>query len=504
VTRLAGVAALLALYVAYAWPMQVNGYNQNAHYALVRALAVHHTPNIDKSRGEIGQLSTGDEGYYHGHYYAAKAPGLAIVSLPAFGVVEGLGMRTTGDPTRVIWALHLWSIALAALGLVVLVRYVGDGFQPGLGTAAAVTFGLGTLILPFATLFFSHVPSAALGFAAFAVLWRERQRAPSLWLVAAAGAFAGLAVSFEYPLVFAGALVGLYAIARPSVVRRAAAYAGGVVVGLIPLLAFNLWAFHSLTHIAYQDYYGSGNESFGFHTPSLHAASDLLFSSMGLLTLTPVVAAGVAGAVVLFRRHRAEALLSLAIPALYLLWNSSLTDFSPFGGLGPPRYLIAMLPFLGPPLAVAYRAFPLSTLALGAVSAFQMTVMTATGALASYDGEWLSRARHREFAQTGASIVDVTGWYTIALFFLAVLVAVAAGAVATGRLAVSWRELPIAVAAVAAWAVIALRATNPAGLPPSNGYVVATAVVLVAGCALLALAGGGRPRPLSLARRQSA
>src|ERR671937_2938106 len=112
--------ALGALAVAFAWPMQVNGYNQNAHYALVRALAVYGTPRIDKTRGQIGDVSTGDVATYKGHVYAAKAPGLALTSVPAFLLVKALGMRTTGDPTRVIWALHLWSIVLPALLIVLL------------------------------------------------------------------------------------------------------------------------------------------------------------------------------------------------------------------------------------------------------------------------------------------------------------------------------------------------------------------------------------------------
>ena len=63
--------------------MQVNGYNQNAHYALVRALAVYGTPYIDRTRGQIGDVSTGDVATYKGHVYAAKAPGLAFLSVPA-------------------------------------------------------------------------------------------------------------------------------------------------------------------------------------------------------------------------------------------------------------------------------------------------------------------------------------------------------------------------------------------------------------------------------------
>ena len=39
-------------------------------------------------------------------------------------------MRTTGDPTRVIWALHLWASALAGVGLVLLVLWAGTDWRP--------------------------------------------------------------------------------------------------------------------------------------------------------------------------------------------------------------------------------------------------------------------------------------------------------------------------------------------------------------------------------------
>ena len=67
------IVAFAAFAVAAVFPMQVNGWNQNAHYALVRALA-QGTPTIDKTRTEIGDLGTGDVTLVDGHYYSNKAP----------------------------------------------------------------------------------------------------------------------------------------------------------------------------------------------------------------------------------------------------------------------------------------------------------------------------------------------------------------------------------------------------------------------------------------------
>jgi hypothetical protein len=488
----AAVVALAAVAFTFAYPMQVNGYNQNAHYAFIRALA-DGKPYVDKALGEIGEVSTRDTSEFKGHTYATKAPGLALVSLPAFAVVEAVGMRTTGDPTRVIWALHLWGSALAALALVVLVLWLGNRLEPGLGLAAAVTLGLGTLLLPFATLFFSHALAALVGFAAFAVLWREREGPQRLALVAAAGALAGFGVAVEHPLVFVGFVLGAYAIARPGWLRRGAAYSLGVLVGLAPLLLYNTWAFRNPFHFTYEDNLTApgidpGRGFFGFGVPSLGITHDLLFSSMGLLVLTPVLALAVVGLALLWRRRPAEALVLGGVIAAFLLYNSSLRYFSPFGGLGPPRYLITLIPFAALPLALTYRRFPLTTLGLALVSVFQMVVMTATGPLAAYDGQWLQRARVKEFVQNGASMIDVTGWYTIAPYFLAAAVAVLATAYASRGVALRLLELPLATAGVAAWALAALAADNPNGTPPGSGYVVALAVAAIAGVTLLALA----------------
>ena len=469
--------------------MQVNGWNQNAHYALVLALA-DGTPSIDETRHRMGDLGTGDVSLHDGHYYSNKAPGLAFTALPSFLVFESLGMRTTGDPTRAIWVLHLFTVAAAGVALMLLVAYVAERLEPGYGLAAGATLGLGTLVLPFATLFFAHVLSAALGFGAFALLYRERERPrAALANVAAAGALAGLAVTTEYTLALVALALGVYVLVAWRRLAHAAAFAGGVAAGVVPLLAYNLWAFGSPAAVSYDNNQVEPVEGFlGATTPDLGVLADLLVSAWGLLPNMPVLAAAAVGLVLLYRRgRRTEALLFAAIPAAHLLYSSALS-FSAFGGLGLPRYVVYTLPFLAAPLALAYRAFPLTTLALAAVSVFQMAVMTATNALASYDGQALDRLRDRNVTQTGAAFVGVTGWYTILPFFGAVLVA---SLIAVRRPAAGARDphdAVIAAAALAAWAVIAVSGDNPSGREFAPEYVTAVAVLLAAATAAWALA----------------
>jgi hypothetical protein len=481
---------LLSIALAYAWPMQVNGWNQNAHWALVRALA-DGVPYVDRTAHEIGDLGTGDVAHHGRHLYASKAPGLALATVPWYLAVRATGVRTTGDPTRPVWYLTLWGAALPAALLVACMWWLADQFEPGLGFLTAAIVGLGTMVLSFATLFFSHSLSTFLGFAPFALLWRERRGPPRLALVAAAGLLIGFAFAVEYQVGFGvGIPLALYALrmrAPIALLKRASAFICGAVIGAVPNFAFNWWAFGSPFHTVYKDYsrehpgYWTSLNPYSLH-PKFHIFTEMLFSALGLFTLAPVLLLGFVGLVLMARRGLvAEALVCAGVCLIIGVYQSGLGAFF---GLGPPRYLMTLVPYLGLPIVMTLRRLPLTTLALAAISIFQTAVQAATGPLAAYDGQWLDRARGRMFMLTAASIVNVTGWYTISIFFLAVATGLVCAYIATRRLSAQPREWPWVALGIGAWTLIALRTWNPHGLPPSTRYVVATAF----GAAIVAVA----------------
>ena len=461
--RTLGLLAIAAAGAAMAWPLQVTGDNQNAHYALVKALA-RGVPYIDETLGETGDLQSHDVARADdGHQYAVKAPGLAMAATPAYLVIDAAGMRTTGDPSRALWVLNLFTSVVATIVLLLLVRGLADAIEPGHGAATAVIVGLGALTLPFATLFFSHALGTTLIFASFWLLWR---RGP----VFAAGLLAGLAVVVEHPSVWIAAILAVYAW------RRVPWFAAGGLVGVLPWLGFNLWAFGDPFHTAYADYWEREENFSPLSAPSLDELARIFFSSLGVLTLAPVVAAGVAGIVLLYRRGlRAEALVCAAVPLAIVLYFSG---DNAYGGLGPPRYLTPMMPFLLLGIAVALRRRPAVTLALAAVTCFQAVVQTATGPLAAYDGEWLARAADRVFVSTAANLVGISGWYAVVPFFLAALAAALLAVASLPRLVVTSEDAGLAVAGVGAWALVAAASYNDWGRTPSAAYVLTVFVVL--------------------------
>ncbi len=509
IRRNAAILALTAVGLVYLIPVQYLGWNQGAHYALVRALA-NGTPYVDKTRFEVGKGGmaddgTGDLSFIDGHYYAAKSPGLAFAVLPPYLLLKAAGGAAPIRESRPeVWYLQLFGALLPALLLLFLVATTADGLERGFGTAAAVTLGLATMVLPFATMLFSHVLSATLAFAAFVVLWQERRGPPSIVRVGLAGLLAGLAVTVEYPVALVGAIVGVYAILRRPVLARAGAYAGGAFVGVLPALLFNLWAFGSMFTFSYANVVGdqAANKRglFGVSAPDFGVLVQLLFSPIGLLVLTPVVLAGAVGLIFLYRRgHRLEALVAGAVSVLYLLWNAGYE--TPFGGNSPgPRFLVVTLPFLALGLAAAYRVFPLTTLALAIGSGVEMVVLTLTTPLLTDDLAWFHRFATGQFAET---VLDLLGiGHGVAVFFVALAAAVGLGVLATARPALRVADALRALLAVAGWVVVVRRAPDLfdehgpwSALGLAAAVVVAVTLVPIGLERAVVLAGGLRSSP---------
>ncbi len=326
------LAAILLVGLSYATLIQSFSWNQTSHYDLIRSL------NQGKTTIDQYQENTGDKAYYKDHYYSARAPGLALFSLPFYDALNLVGAESWTDShvappnhpgDEMIYLIGLWANVLPGLLLLLLVWRVADRFEPGYGAAAAVALGLGTIVLPLSTLLFSHVFTTFLSFAAFALMLRERDGPPSPMLLGLAGLAMGYAFTSEYPTFFVAVVLGLFLLSRrdaltpPLIVRRAGAYIAGGIVGIVPLALYNHYAFGSWTHLAYSSIPRQQQGFFGIDLPSLRVLATLLLDSRGLLTISPVLVLGALGTILLYRRgNRAEALTITGICICYVGYNS--------------------------------------------------------------------------------------------------------------------------------------------------------------------------------------
>ncbi len=471
------LAAILLVGLSYATLIQSFSWNQTSHYDLIRSL------NVERTTIDQYQQNTGDKAYYKGHYYSARAPGLALMALPFYDTLNLVGAESwtnahvappnhPGD--EMIYLIGLWANVLPGLLLLLLVWRVADRFEPGYGAAAAIALGLGTMVLPLSTLLFSHVFTAFLGFGAFALMLREREGPPSAILLGLAGLAMGYAVTSEYPLFFVAAVLGLYLLSRrdaltaPLIARRAGAYIAGGVVGIMPLGLYNHYAFNSWTHLAYSSIPRQQKGFFGISLPSLKVLATLLLDSRGLLTISPILVLGAMGTVLLYKRgKRAEALTIGGICLCYIGYNSGY--YLPFGGgfMGP-RFLTTMLPFLAFPVALALKRWPGPTVALAGVSIATTVIATITHPLVGYENEtvvWMRYLGEGFFQPTIASAYGLgRGWGGIWPFLLAAGGGVVLAAWATPRLRLSNATLGYGLLALAGWCLFAALGPTVLGI----------------------------------------
>jgi hypothetical protein len=540
-----GVAAIVTLGVAWGLVMHQMGWAQMAHYDQVQA--------FDKGQTQIDQWhwDTNDKAWVDGHFYSVKSPGMAALTTPFYAAIEGLGgdklaraavdnaeqtahpkwtpdsvvplenygynverglrvQRIVEQSAPIVWALTLLAAVIPAILLLLAVRWAADRFVPGYGTAAAITLGLSTVVMTFAAEFFSHVISAGFAFAAFCLLVKERDKPPSLGLVAAAGLLAGLAVTFEFQTGLVGVVLLGYvlsrrnqdetgrAIARP-LIKRTAAYGAGTVAGALPMLAFNTWAFGNPLKLAYGDAVAfpgatghdvlglNSHGFFGITAPRFDSAVSLLLAGRGLLVLTPIVVMAVIGVFMMRGRgHRAEANTILAIAAVYFVYNSGY--WLPFGGGTPgPRFLIPALPFLAIGLAYAYKRLPALTLGLAIPSALMMLVGTLTYPLLGKQGvgtwaDWLIEGKLEHTVLTSFGVTNA--WLAIAPFVAAVLTSIVLAVRATPSTSLS--DYRYAVPTLLTWACVSTVGPGIAGddisvLNPGNSsalWLVISGLVL--------------------------
>jgi len=359
------LSALVIAGTAYHWHPG-GGWNVMTRLALIRAIVHDGTLSINR-----GHRLTGDKAEFppgSGNYYCDKPVGAQVLGL--VGYVVGLHVASlTSAQRRVVLtaaaATATWfASALPTVGLALMMLRLLVAMGHTVRRAAFVVLAtiFGTLLWPYATLFYGHQAAACFAFLGFALAFfacaGQGQR--TTLTAALAGLFCAWAAVSELPAAFIATVVFIYLSLARRNWRLSLAFVLGSLPPIVLQLAYNQACFGSPLRFGYMY---EANPDFAnpvgwVSYPRLGPLLALLFSpDKGLLFISPHLLFAVWGLYVAIRgrRWRREAVACAAIAIGFLLYNAG--HYLWWGGTCfGPRHLISTLPFLGLGFAWAWQA----------------------------------------------------------------------------------------------------------------------------------------------------
>lgn len=281
-----------------------------------------------------------------GRLYSNKAPGTALLTLPAHAAARLFTdeMRPTLTAMRLAGA----TLPLLLLGFGFLRFAERRGIEPERARTVLFMLLFATPLFAYGLLMFGHALTAAALFGAWLCLDERRD-----WL---AGVLMGMAVASEYTAVFAAAVLIVSVAASRDWKRLLRVVSGGfpfaVLLGAYHHAAFggafrNPYSFSRNTQ--FRELIDSG--VFGLHLPSpVTALQIFLHPTYGLLVLSPVLIVAMAALPAARKSLSAPGWWTLvALPAVLLVVYAGYPYW--YGGWNVgPRFLVPALPFLVVPL----------------------------------------------------------------------------------------------------------------------------------------------------------
>lgn len=347
--------------------------------------------------------ASGDISFFRGHFHPAKAPGGALIALPAYFMIYHVERIFGVDPdgwwtlTISAWLTSVFSVGLlSALGIVLFYRLAlrlsrGRALESLL---AALTFAFGTMFFPYGTTLYEHNIIAVALLASFYLLYRVKEADDSIGqplsdnkarlYVSLAGFCSGYAAITNYIMVFVVVLLSCYLIFG---VRRKGAWQwfGLSVLGPFLLISsYNVACFSTpfTTNYRYENpVFKTGGKAFldVFLLPQWDVLPMVLLSPYrGLFISSPALLLGVYGMTKWLRSEklRAEAWLVISILLFFLLFMTMFNGWHGGWAVGP-RYLVPALPFLALPAVYGFMRFFKTACVLAVLSLAVNLLVTA-------------------------------------------------------------------------------------------------------------------------------
>ncbi len=313
------LAALLTKHGPVSW-------NDASRFATIDSLVERHSFSLDGSA-----IQTGDKYRFSGKFYSDKPPVLAIMGA---GVALGLKVLSGITLERDLkWGYYLVTLLVVGIayagGLAVLYQtLLSMAVTARWSACVVVVAGVGTLLLPYATIFNNHVVSGTLVAVGFAVA-----RRPAARTISYAGAGFTLALAASMDIAFTVFLVLAPILFVPTFKRALPAFIAAAAPIVAMSLAFNVLLSGSLIPPAMNaplwNYPGSAFDQNNLSGLSVHRsfhqiavyAVNMLFLNHGVFSYMPILLLSAYGLVVGFRKaptHRGALVYIAACCSLYV------------------------------------------------------------------------------------------------------------------------------------------------------------------------------------------
>jgi len=366
----------VSLFITYAYFFHKgSGWNVNSRVDLVYALVDQGTFRIDAYHDKV-PYKTMDKAYYNGHYYSDKIIGLSLLGAIPYTMLRSIAslfnIGLTPDVSRYVIRIFTTSLLAAACAVVLFRLLLLFGATSRQSLLLVFFCALGTLFLPYATVFYPYLPALFFVLLSYRILLRYRlerrlDEAP-LFL---AGLALGAALLCEYIIGIIALGLVAYVFIHLRARQHIWKYIIGSIVPLIPFILYTLCCFGRVS-IPYQyemvRIFAEGMEQgfFGITSPNIHVLYYItIHPYRGIFFYSPVLLLFFLGIVAMIRerRFRSDAVLALYIVVGYLLFNSSYYMWWGGWAVGP-RFLIPMIPFMIPPLVFLLRGVRYSQFAI--------------------------------------------------------------------------------------------------------------------------------------------
>lgn len=343
--------ALIVIYfciAVYVLPMYPHGGSANelTRWATAASIVEHGSFDIAWTEELIGPNV--DTARIGSNLYSNKAPGVALLGVPAYAAVRPFIGPPDASNIRISW--FAMKVVSATLPLLILAVWLYRKGADELGLAALF---FATPLFVYSLLLFSHALAAVLIYAAFRLLFDGERTSQKNYFLA--GAFCGLAVVSELPAAIAVVVFAVGVIFKRDRAGIAWFAAAGLPF-LVVLLAYNAALFgsalsFSYAHESFPEWAEvAGKGIFGIGFPTLSNAYLLLLSpSRGLLFFAPILALGLASLVTSPERRSPRHLVRVAAivaSIIVLCGHGAAHGGWAFG----PRYIVFVIPLLLDPM----------------------------------------------------------------------------------------------------------------------------------------------------------